>query len=349
MRPVRLTKTTLTALVALLGFATFFSPSALAQKKAEVYFAPEDDFQTALVKLLLSGKKSIDIAMYSFHPSSKADEDDYKSLVRSGGISPLDALREANKRGVKVRMILNKATTYVWSKKAVAPLIDAGVEVYSTGATMHQKYAIVDGKRVVSGSGNWSAGAFHRYLEDWVIFPENKSLSDRYQQNFDRLLDGSKRVKLKKGEPVGNAFRRKKSTWKKPKKVAGTKVLFTEENDGSKTTVCEDEIIAWLKKAKKEVVIAVAHFNTDTIAQAVIATKKRGVNVRVLVDLGEFNNRNSQAATIERGKVDLRYHVYSVKQSFNFAKLMHHKFMVVDGTTLLNGSYNWSRTAEHTN
>ena len=50
---------------------------------AEVYFSPQGDFPKALVKNLMSAKKSVDIAMYSFFPSSKKDAKDYKTLRRN--------------------------------------------------------------------------------------------------------------------------------------------------------------------------------------------------------------------------------------------------------------------------
>ena len=92
-----------------------------------------------------------------------------------------------------------------------------------------------------------------------------------------------------------------------------------------------------------------AHFNTKGLAEAVVAAHKRGVKVRVLLDLGEYGNRNSQERVLQKGKLPLRYHTYSLKHTFSFAKLMHHKYMIVDNRILSTGSYNWSRTAEHKN
>ena len=42
-----------------------------------VHFAPQGDFPRALAKELLSAKKTIDIALYSFQATSKQDEEDY--------------------------------------------------------------------------------------------------------------------------------------------------------------------------------------------------------------------------------------------------------------------------------
>ncbi len=133
------------------------------QKKAadaEVYFSPQGDFPKALVKSLLSAKKKVDIALYSFFPSSKKDAKDYATLRRNFEITPLDAIREIVNRKVKVRIVLNKATTDTWAKKSVAPLIEAGAEVYTTSKTMHEKYAIVDEGVVINGLARSSAAPF---------------------------------------------------------------------------------------------------------------------------------------------------------------------------------------------
>ena len=96
----------LPVLALLAAAATLAAPGrALAEEDARVYFAPEDDFPRALVEQLLKAKKRIDIAMYSFHPSSKQGEEDYAALRKEFGITALDALREVAGKGVKVRMV----------------------------------------------------------------------------------------------------------------------------------------------------------------------------------------------------------------------------------------------------
>ncbi len=347
---MRMARNILGGLFALLLIA---SPAPAGDQKkaadAEVYFSPQGDFPKALVKSLLSAKKKVDIAMYSFFPSSKKDAKDYATLRRNFEITPLDAIREIVNRKVKVRIVLNKATTDTWAKKSVAPLIEAGAEVYTTSKTMHEKYAIVDEGVVINGSGNWSAGAFWRYHENWIIFPSDRKLAAAFTRNMKCLLAQGKRVVLdRKGEPKLKQLK-KKSVPKRPASEKDTGAWFTTDNDGEKTKFVENILLKQMKGAKKTLDIAIAHFNTKELAEAVVVAHKRGVKVRVLIDLGEYGNRNSQERTISRGKVPLRYHTYSLKHTFSFAKLMHHKFMIVDGKTLSTGSYNWSRTAEHKN
>jgi phosphatidylserine/phosphatidylglycerophosphate/cardiolipin synthase-like enzyme len=51
-------------------------------------------------------------------------------------------------------------------------------------------------------------------------------------------------------------------------------------------------------------------------------------------------------ALVDAG-IDLRYKIYSYRWDHSFAAQMHSKYMIVDGTELLSGSYNLSMNAEH--
>ena len=132
---------------------------------------------------------------------------------------------------------------------------------------------------------------------------------------------------------------------------AGVDVVFTSANSDGES-VCAERIIAEMRKAKKSILIAVAHFNYDIIADALLdIQKKRGkkLDIRVIVDLGEFSAKVSQAKRLEKGGVSLRYKTYSLSFFWPHSRLMHHKIMLVDDKMMLTGSYNWSATAEHLN
>jgi phosphatidylserine/phosphatidylglycerophosphate/cardiolipin synthase-like enzyme len=45
--------------------------------------------------------------------------------------------------------------------------------------------------------------------------------------------------------------------------------------------------------------------------------------------------------------IDLRFKFYSYRWHYSYAKQMHHKYLIIDGETLVSGSYNLSDNAEH--
>lgn len=139
---------------------------------------------------------------------------------------------------------------------------------------------------------------------------------------------------------------------------ANVDAYFTSMNHGSERSVCADTIIDAMRRASKRIDVAVAHFNSDRIAKALIALHKErngnadpadDLEIRVLVDLGEYSDKKSRATDLEAGGLTVRYKIYSLAFSHAFSALMHHKFMIIDDKELLTGSYNWSDTAEYTN
>mmetsp|Transcript_6744 Transcript_6744/g.9156 ORF Transcript_6744/g.9156 Transcript_6744/m.9156 type:complete len:205 (+) Transcript_6744:11-625(+) len=96
--------------------------------------------------------------------------------------------------------------------------------------------------------------------------------------------------------------------------------------------------LRYIQGAKKSLDICVFTITCDEIANEVILAHKRGVRVRVITDDGQRGNRGSD---IERMKAD----GIAVRDDGNPHNYMHHKFAVIDKTTLLNGSFNWSRHA----
>ncbi len=109
--------------------------------------------------------------------------------------------------------------------------------------------------------------------------------------------------------------------------------------------------------AKKRVVAAIYQFTSKEIAQALVAAKNRGVDVRVLVDGPQSAAlRGGWAEAIEMldaAKVPLR-RVYpdgdkkSRSTDAGRAKF-HHKFVVIDGERVLTGSFNWTVLADEEN
>ncbi|MEK7865666.1 MAG: phospholipase D-like domain-containing protein, partial [Planctomycetota bacterium] len=132
---------------------------------------------------------------------------------------------------------------------------------------------------------------------------------------------------------------------------AETDILFTSANEGEDESALADRIIKEMKKAKKEIVIAVTHFNSKSIADALIALHKdrSSLRIRVLLDMGEYKVDISQSARLEKAGIETRYKTYSLMFHHPLSRLMHLKSMLVDGQTLLTGSYNWSDTAEFNN
>jgi phosphatidylserine/phosphatidylglycerophosphate/cardiolipin synthase-like enzyme len=104
---------------------------------------------------------------------------------------------------------------------------------------------------------------------------------------------------------------------------------------------CTAAVVAEVGQARSEVLVMAYSFSCPDIANALIAAAGRGVQVVVLLD------RSNEAETYsELG--DLEKHGMEVLIDACHA-IAHNKVIVIDGRTVLTGSFNFTRQAEHEN
>jgi phosphatidylserine/phosphatidylglycerophosphate/cardiolipin synthase-like enzyme len=114
---------------------------------------------------------------------------------------------------------------------------------------------------------------------------------------------------------------------------------------------CSSHIRREIDQASKELLVAVYAFTNDDLAGALVAAKKRGVIVQVVIDK-DFDTRtdHSKGKYFEANKIPLRRLSGSKTQSHERdAGLMHQKFAVIDRRIVFTGSYNWTHSAENAN
>ncbi|NQZ05811.1 MAG: nuclease [Algicola sp.] len=106
-------------------------------------------------------------------------------------------------------------------------------------------------------------------------------------------------------------------------------------------TSCVDKIIASLNSVKENLDICVFTISDDVISKAIIDAHKRGVEVRIITDDEKVDDKGSDIAEFVANEI-------SVKTDDSPAH-MHHKFAIFDKQILLNGSFNWTRSASKNN
>ena len=105
--------------------------------------------------------------------------------------------------------------------------------------------------------------------------------------------------------------------------------------------VIESEIIKALDEAEKSLDIAMYSFTDDELAAAVIRAYDRGVKVRVILEDGKRNERGGEYDRLHDSGIAIKL---ATKGS-----LFHHKFVVIDDSLTITGSYNWSNNADKNN
>lgn len=98
-------------------------------------------------------------------------------------------------------------------------------------------------------------------------------------------------------------------------------------------------LLAELRAASQTLDVCVFTITCNEIADALVDAASRGVRVRVITDREQAGNKGSDVTRL-RSTPGIQ-----VRTDNDEASHMHHKFAIVDGTTLLNGSFNWTRGA----
>lgn len=102
----------------------------------------------------------------------------------------------------------------------------------------------------------------------------------------------------------------------------------------------EDFLIEKINQADRSIDIAVYEFDLENVAQALIAAKRRGVEVRVVYD-DELSDPDPQIRELKSAGI--------VTVPDNRSAFMHNKFFVFDDLCIWTGSFNISTNAAYRN
>ncbi|MDK2384139.1 MAG: phospholipase D family protein [Candidatus Korarchaeota archaeon] len=136
------------------------------------FFCPEDHCSSVVIDWISRANESVDLAIYSFTLDSLGD-----ALVR------------AHQRGVKVRVIMERNQINRWSE--YNRLRGAGIEVRLDGnpAYMHNKFMVIDGRVVLTGSYNYTKQADTRNDENLLVVI-GEDIAGAYEAEFNEMWSG---------------------------------------------------------------------------------------------------------------------------------------------------------------
>ncbi|VVE56863.1 endonuclease [Pandoraea aquatica] len=141
------------------------SPSSV-----EAAFSPDGEAEALVLRVIGSAASSIRLAGYSF-TSPK--------VVRH--------LIDAKRRGVDVAIVIDaKGNLNSTSAQALNLLVNAGIpaRLVDRYAIHHDKYIVVDGKHVETGSFNFTSSAASRNSENVLVIWNNADLAAQYLRHW---------------------------------------------------------------------------------------------------------------------------------------------------------------------
>ena len=104
---------------------------------------------------------------------------------------------------------------------------------------------------------------------------------------------------------------------------------------------CTDAIVKALDGAKETLLVQAYSFTSAPIAKAVVDAHKRGVNVQVILDKSQRTEKYSSADFVAHEGVPVQ-----IDEKHAIA---HNKIMIIDGQTVITGSFNFTKAAEEHN
>lgn len=170
-------------LLALFSLLSFASP---AQVRCYTLPLESKDALSAMLKTIDNARYRIDAAIYSFTHKTIA-----KRLVN------------AAKRGVKIRILFDRSSNlknpksqlgYLAKYRNIETLLLEGRPYRRKGserALMHMKLMIVDNRRIVSGSANWTYSAFGKNYEI-LCLTDDYALAKRLERSFEKMVREAK-------------------------------------------------------------------------------------------------------------------------------------------------------------
>ena len=275
-----------------------------------VFFAPckpsdTDGIDDQLVNFIDSAKDEIKAAVYDFELDNVAD-----------------AFLNANNRGVRLFVVFYGGHESRQIKKLLRAGIKTGYRPKGQGL-MHNKFVVVDGKRVWTGSMNFTPNGAYKNNNNGVIINSEK-IAANYIAEFEEMYDGFFGSASPENTPYPTVY------------IDGIEV----ENYFGPEDGVEQEILSELRTAKQEIVFMAFAFTSVPIAELMAARIDEGIEVR-----GVFEKRGRSRYT----RYDFLKKAGAQVQWDSNRYSMHHKVIVIDREVVVIGSYNFSKSANTRN
>lgn len=201
-------------------------------------------------------------------------------------------------------------------------------KIIFNGDIMHNKFFIVDGKYVWTGSANISDTGIGGYNANIVSYINSSYLAKYYTIEFEQMyLDG-------------NYHKNKKKLKKENISISNDDydilLFFSPQGRG-----VSKGIIPLIRQANDSIEVSIFFLTHNKISKELVLAYERGVRVRVILDATAASNGYSKHNY-------LRKHGIEVKVE-NWGGKMHMKAAVFDKKHIVVGSMNWTKAGEQKN
>ena len=177
---------------------------------------------------------------------------------------------------------------------------------------MHNKFCVIDGKTVTSGSMNPTFNDAYKNNNNLLII-QSTLLAQNYEDEFQEMWQGE----FKKGNKIRNPTIKINQTI--------VQNYFCPED------LCAEQVKEELKKAEKSILFMTFSFTHNGIANILLLKHLDGIDIHGVMEA-------RQVTEYSVFKV-LKYQEMDVRKDGN-KQNMHHKVFIIDEKTVVTGSFN---------
>ncbi|MBN1876176.1 MAG: DUF1669 domain-containing protein [Anaerolineae bacterium] len=233
------------------------------------------------------------------------------------------AMLHAHQRGVKVRLVVDGDYA---DEVSVEHIRRAGIPIVTDDRDpfMHNKFVVIDGRQVWTGSWNFTDNGTYRN-DNNVVIVQSEKLAANYTQEFEEMFDGQFGPTSLDDTPYPQL------------KIGEVQVenYFASEGD------LPAPILTILEQAESSIYFMVFTFTDNEIAKRMVAKHRAGLTVRGVIEARNVGGTGEDFEEMRKAGID-------VLEDGN-PYMMHHKVMVVDEHIVVTGSYNFTASAADKN
>lgn len=104
---------------------------------------------------------------------------------------------------------------------------------------------------------------------------------------------------------------------------------------------CTEAIVRELDNAKTSILVQAYSFTSAPIAKGLVAAHERGVKVEIILDKSNLTAQYTSAPFVAKAGIPVK-----IDSAHDIA---HNKIMIIDGETVITGSFNFTKSAEDNN
>jgi phosphatidylserine/phosphatidylglycerophosphate/cardiolipin synthase-like enzyme len=235
-----------------------------------------------------------------------------------------DALIRADRQGLRVRLVTDSDYE---EARGTTMLQEAGVPVVTDNQSslMHNKFVIIDGQTVWTGSWNLTQNGTYRNNNNVVVVRSTK-LAENYTLEFEEMFV-ARQFGITSPDVVPHP----------QLDIGGARLETFFESEGD----ARGRIIELIEAAETSVHFMAFTFTDDDMAAAMIAQHRSGLEVKGVIEARNIADRGSDFSLLRSAGIDVR--------PDGNPYMMHHKVIILDGAIVVTGSYNFSLSAANIN